>query len=264
MPKPELVLSNTTSFFLGGIPALFKNAQKFGFKYVEIIPYRWTRTEQISKFVNLTGIHIAGIHLAQWWNRTFWQELRKPASVLEKIFILIWEIYLGGAAKSPAWQIAQNPGQTKPYVLLHSDIIPEMGWHALKQISSQFRVVIENIPYHSRHPRFFWDLLEINAELKKHDISAGLAFDIGHFQETLKSLPNLDLTKIYELAKPTILHISYNGSFIHTLPNRKEQQELKNLLKLHSPQFITLETNPLISIKKGKELLEKIIKETLN
>ena len=69
MPKPELVLSNTTTFFTGRMESLFKKAKKYGFKYLEIVPYRWTTPEEILALEKKYQIQVAGIHMPLWWNK---------------------------------------------------------------------------------------------------------------------------------------------------------------------------------------------------
>jgi len=263
MPKPELVLSNTTSFFIGGIEKTFQRAEKLGFKHLELVTYRWTDPSEILRWKEKYGINVAGIHLSQWWGKTLWQEFPNMHNMLEKIFVFVWAFYLGDAAKNPGLELAEKLPPSNPYLLVHTNVIADMGWETFEQLTKQFHAVIENLPYHEGYPQYFWNPVEMKRELEKRNLKAGIVFDHAHFQPTQKQFPNLDLLETYRQITPEVLHISYSNFGIHTLPNKKEQEELKTLLKIHAPRYIVLETNPLVSIKKGKKLLEEIISEAL-
>ena len=89
-------------------------------------------------------------------------------------------------------------------------------------------------------------------------------FDHNHFiQARQRYYPHLNIFEAYRQAQPEVIHISYDNLLPAGLPNQKQQEELKELLKIHQPQYITIETNPLVSIRKAKQLLDQIIKEAL-
>ncbi len=260
---PELVLSTSTSFFFGGIQAAFRNAQKYGFKYLEIVPYRWTRPETILALEKTFGIAVAGIHLPGWWQKTLWQAFRDSPDILEKALVPLWYFSLGNASQNPGLALAEALEARRPYLLLHSNVVEEMRG-AFPSFAKTYRVVVENIPVFRRSPsrRFYWDPLEIHRTIRDQGLTAGLVFDIGHLRQTRKLLPEINLLEMYQETRPEIIHISYNSNGIHTLPDKPEQIELIALLKIHQPKYIVLETNPLVNIKRGKELLEKIIEES--
>lgn len=260
MSKPELVLSNTTSFFSGRIETVFQNAKKYGFKYLEIIPYRWTTPEQIFGLEKKYGVEVAGIHLPVWWKKSALDHIRAQKNILEKFFTCLWAFYLGPASRSPGLPLAQafHEQGRDPYLLSHSNVVNEMG-NEFADIAARFHVVIENIPFQSHQPQFFWDPLTIKVSTARYGINAGLVFDHGHFNQTRQKIPNLDLPDIYQKAVPEIIHISYNRNFFHTLPNLQEQEELKQLLTIHAPRYVVIETNPLINIQKAKLLINSIL-----
>lgn len=242
MNKPELVLSNTTSFFSGKIESLFKNAKKYGFKYVEVVPYRGNTPRQILNLQKQYAVTVAGVHLPNTsWDSSVWPEIKQAEGLWEKIWTAVFHAYLGNVEQNPGIQITS--ALENPYLLIHSNVAAQMG-DKFNRLSRQFHVVVENVPGDTA-------------------LFPGGIFDHGHFNETRQDFPNLNLLALYEQAKPEIIHISYNSRFIHLLPNHKEQAELKQLLKVHQPKYMILETNPLVSIKKGKALLDKIIAEAL-
>lgn len=259
MQRPELVLSNTTSFFIGGIEKTFQKAKKFGFNYLELVTYRWTNPDEILHWREKYGINVGGIHMAQWWDKTLWQEFFHLRSFLEKIFAFVWAFYLGDAAKNPGLKLAEKLPPNNPYLLIHTNVIADMGWETFAKLTQRFHVVIENLPYHKTYPQYFWDPLAIKQELDKRGLHAGLVFDHAHFQPTHRQFPTLNLLEIYRQSAPEVLHISYNNFGIHTLPNKQERDQLVEMLKIHQPRYITIETNPLVSVKKGKRLIEKIL-----
>lgn len=260
MSKPELVLSNTTSFFLGRVETAFKNAKKYGFKYLEIIPYRWINPLKILDFEKTYGVEVAGIHMPVWWKKSLGEQITDQNTLLEKLFTLLWAFYLGPAATSPGMFLASILQAKKPYLLFHSNVIDEMDME-LVNIVERFHVLIENIPYHPAIPQFYWDPVTIKTSVAKHGLAAGLVFDLGHFNQSREKLPDLNLFDIYQKIIPEVIHISYNNQFIHTLPNKKLQEELKQLLKIHAPKYIVIETNPLVSIKKAKRMIDEILSE---
>lgn len=262
MQKPELVLSNTTSFFFGGIKAAFQNAQKFGFKYLEIIPYRWTTPAEILQLEQQYGIQVIGIHLPVWWQHSLADELKRQTSVLGKFFTFVWQFYLGAGVKSPALQIVKALREREPYVLFHTSVVAEMG-KTITQIAQKFHLVIENVPYEAGLPNFFWNPVEILKTFQNQGLKTDVLLDLGHFHQSMRRLPKLDLFETYRQTRPEVIHISYNSHGIHLLPDQKEQTELVTLLKIHSPRYIVLETNPLVSIKRGKALLEKLIAQAV-
>ncbi len=237
---PELVLSNATTFFSGNLEKLFKKAKRLGFKYVEIAPYRWTRPEQILDLQKKYAITVAGIHLPfTSWGQSIWQELKHRKGLWNKFFIIIFRFYLGNVAKNPAIQIAEQLSATKPYFLIHSDVVSEIG-PKITELRKRFHVVIENIP-------------------GDHTLTSGGVFDHNHFILSRRQYPKLNIMELYKQARPEIIHISYDNPIPASFPNAREQEELKQLLKIHQPRYITIETNPLTNVKKGKLLLEKIL-----
>lgn len=231
---PELVLSNTTTFFSGKIERVFKLARKLGFKYLEIIPYRWTDLAQILTLEKKYGVQVAGIHMPQWW--------QKPKLDL---FTPLWALYLGGAVKNPALNIARGLSRIgrEFYLLFHTNLAREAG-SDFQRIAEQYHVVLENMPGETAH----------------NPISV---FDTNHFRYTMKKRPGLNMIDAYQTIKPEIIHISYDHlPMLHALPDEAEQDELKKMLARHKPKYIVLETNPWVSAKKGKLILEKIIEES--
>ena len=243
MFKPELVLSNTTSFFIGGLKAAFVNAKRYGFKYLEIIPYRGSTSGEILNWQKIYGIRVVGVHLPNTsWQATWLEEIKNTTSLWTKFWYPVFHAYLNNASQNPGLDII-SALETRPYLVIHSDIADQMG-DKFQKISKNFHVVVENIP----------------GDIK---LFPGGVFDHGHFNETRQELAELNLSELYRKSRPEIIHISYNSLFNHLLPNRQEQEELKQLLKIHTPKYIVIETNPLVSIKKGKHMLEKIINEAL-
>jgi hypothetical protein len=116
MAKPELVLSNATTFFSGNIENLFKLAKKHGFRYLEIIPYRWTTAAQLANLSEKYGLQIAGIHLPVWWN--------KPQK--KKLFTPLFHLYIGSVQTNPGLQIAKTI-KPDPYLLIHENVKAELG-----------------------------------------------------------------------------------------------------------------------------------------
>ena len=257
--KPELVLSNTTSFFIGGMPALFRNARRYGFKYVEIVPYRWTTPQQIIDLANRYSVQVAGIHLPAIWDKPVMQQVRDKHELLDKFFTIVFHCYLGQAANNPATAIAHSLPQ-QPYLLIHSNVAIEME-SKFEELSSRFHTVVENIPYKYESNPAYWDPLTIEKELRPRGMKA-LVFDPGHYDLSLAHA-KLGMIEAYQYSRPEVVHISYNSTWIHLLPNKKEQTELVSMLRIHQPRYIVIETNPLVSIKKGKALLEKIIGQAL-
>lgn len=259
MSKPELVLSNTTSFFIGGIKATFRTAKKLGFKYVEVIPYPWTKPEEILKLEKKYGVQVAGIHMPVWWGKSMWQELAKRPGLWEKSFVPIWQFFLGNARKSPGLKLAEMLGEHRPYLIFHTNALDDMG-KEIQELVQKFHILAENLDYHQSYPRWYWDLLELKRKFQEeYGVSPGFVFDHGHFRQTVKKVPDLNLLEIYRQIAPEVVHVSYNNRSIHSLPNQKEQMELGQMLKIHSPKYLTLETNPFISVKKGLKILEQIL-----
>lgn len=268
MSKPELVLSNTTTFFGGRIEAVFQKAKQYGFKYVELVPYRWVDPQQAYELSQKYGIEIAGIHLPEWWaKKSLLAILRDRSSLLEKIFDLLWWFYLGAASNNPGLNLTdillvqkQNP---VPYLLFHADVVHELG-KAFDKLTRRFPIVIENVLYYKKVPEFFWDPLKIRQYLDDRGLRAGLTFDPGHYQYARAQLPSLNLLHTYRKISPEVIHISFDHfPSVHGLPNQQEQKELVQMLQIHAPNYLVLETNPFLSIKKGKKLLEKIINQAV-
>ena len=262
MVKPELVLSNTTSFFTGAISTVFRNAKKYGFKYVEIVPYRWTTPEQIAALETKYGVAVAGIHMSTWWNKSMKEVLAERPGLSEKLLALVFSAYLGDGAKNPGLAIAEALEDKKPYVLFHTITVSHLK-EEFEKLTSRFHVVTENVPREPGYPQWFWDPIIAKATLERRGL-AGLVFDPGHFGETLRVMTHLNTLEAYKKSQPEIIHISYNSRIRHLLPNKQEQEELKQMLQAHVPRYIVIETNPFVSIKKGKELLDKIIAEALS
>ena len=242
MPKPELVLSNTTTFFTGRMESLFKKAKKYGFKYLEIIPYRWTTPEEILALEKKYQIQVAGIHMPLWWNKP-------PLGIINSIF----QFYLGAAANSPGLAIAKALAERKPYLLLHADLMDQMG-NQVRTLSEQFHVLAENVPYQKNAPRYYWNPAAIPSQFQ-----TGLVFDPGHYKKSALIVPDLDILEAYRKTAPEVVHISYKDRQ-HTLPNKGEREELRQMLSIHYPRYLVLETNPWVSVKKGKILLEELIR----
>ena len=74
MSKTELVLSNTTTFFGGNIEAIFKKAVKHGFKYIELVPYRWVTPEQVigleKEYIPLSNLQLDEVDDAYFMDKT--------------------------------------------------------------------------------------------------------------------------------------------------------------------------------------------------
>lgn len=262
MIKPRLVLSSTTSFFFGGIRAAFQNAAKYGFKYLEIIPYRWSDPQKILELQKKYGVKVAGIHLTQWWGRSVWQMLREKPGFWEKLFVLVWQFYLGDSAKNPGWQIAQKLDD-RPYLVIHADVAAHMGEN-LKTLARKFNLAIENLQYEPAYPKFYWHAEALKKEMTaRADSQINFVFDPGHFG--LKPIPpnTPSLAEAYQILKPEVVHVGYHNGAYHTLPNPQEQEELKKLLQIHPPRYLVLETNPLVSIQKSKKILENILNQAL-
>lgn len=218
MPLPKLVLSNTTTFFSGKIERVFQKAKKHGFQYLEIVPYRWTSPDEVLRLEQKYQIQVVGIHMPEWWDKPTF-DLRTP----------LWAIYLGNGKHSPALRLAEKLKTLGRdfYLLFHSDVAAAMG-EVFQKLSSRFHTVLENVPGEPVH----------------NPISV---FDPGHFGPGIPQL------------KPEIIHISYNhGLFPHTLPNKREQAELQEMLKIYKPRYIVIETNPLVSVKKAKQIIENL------
>lgn len=251
MNRPELVLSNTTTFFSGNLEKVFRKAKKYGFKYLEIIPYRWTKVKKILDLENHYDIKVIGIHLPPG----------KPKNFFEKILNLLWAVFLGPYYKNPGLALAEAfKNQNRDfYLLCHADLASEMG-PKFTELTKRFPVVVENIPRHPGNKEFYWNPVSIQKALLEQRLSAGLVFDPEHFQMSQKIFPSSSsILETYREISPKAIHISYSNGSVHTLPNQKEIEDLKQMLKIHSPKYIILETNPLVSVKKGKEILKRIV-----
>ena len=264
MLKPELVLSNTTTFFSGNIERVFKKAKKHGFKYLEIIPYRWTNPANILSLERKYNIKVVGIHMPEQWKQSLWREIKQRKLLLEKLIPILFWFYLQKAPKNPGFELArilQENGRS-PYLLFHSDLLPEIG-KSIKLIAQKFNLAIENAPHQNNLPSEAFDPVIIRETLKRLNKNI-FVFDPAHYKETVKSIPSLSLVQAYKRTKPDVLHIGYNDNlpFMHALPNNKSQKELVEMLRLHSPKYIVIETNPLVSVKKAKALIERLIKES--
>ena len=204
---PDLVLSNTTSFFSGNIEQVFKNAKKYGFKYVEIVPYRWITAQQILSLQKKYGVTVAGIHLPVWWDASLRQILREKPGALEKLFSCIFQVYLGDAKTSPGLKIAKALAYLDPYVLIHSNLALEMG-PEFENITSQFRVVVENIASEFGPEKILWDPITIKKELGKRGIK-GLVFDPGHLFAGTRWMASARTT--FKIRVKTACYYYYNG-----------------------------------------------------
>lgn len=260
MQKPQLLLSNTTNFFSGKIETTFRNAKKFGFSGLELIPYRWTTPGQVLALEQKYQIQVHGIHLPIWWDEPLLQVLRERIGIADKFFSLIWQIYLGSASESPGLGLVESLAKQGryPYLLIHSNVAARMG-NVLSDFAKHYHVVVENIPYHARHDRFLWDPVLIKNTLRQLSPKTDIVFDGGHFDQTRQAKPELDLLQVYKQAAPEVIHISYNSRFIHLLPNAQEQKDLEAMLRIHQPKYITVETNPLVSVRKAKRMIEEIV-----
>lgn len=264
MPKPELVLSNTTSFFGGNIETVFKNAKRFGFKYLEIIPYAWVSPEEILKLQEKYQVQIAGIHLPPVWKkRTFLEAFAKGQGIISKFFNLIWKIYLGEVESNPGLKLAKilQEKSHKPYLLIHTNIVDELK-DEFASITSSFHIVVENIIYDEDFPEFYWEPRTAKSLLQEKRIPVGWAFDPAHYLYAIKKFPHLDMLETYKQISPEVIHIGYDNAFIpHLLPNKKERDRLTQMFKIHQPKYVVIESNPLVSIKKARKLLEELINE---
>lgn len=261
MAKPELVLSNTTAFFLGNLSATFRHAKRLGFKYLELVPYRWTTVRQVLSLEKQYGVKAVGIHMPEWWTaKGFRKALLTHPEFKERLFAILWEFYLGPGKTNPGLDLARQflREKRKFYLLFHTDLALGMG-QAFEEIAKTFPVAIENIPYHHSRTAFLWDPREIRKTMRHKELQTRLAFDIGHFEQSIQTFPQISMLETYAEIKPELIHISYNSSGIHTLPNPREQAELVQMLRRHAPQYIVIETNPFVDLRKGKQLLDKLI-----
>lgn len=247
----EIALSNATTFFTGRLEAVFRKAKKHGLKYLEILPYRWTVPEQVLALQKKYGIEVAGLHLPQWWQKTYGQLCRERRGLLEKIINLVLQFYLGNAAQSPAWKILAALRPRRPYVLFHGDLVSQIEPTKFAALQKEHHAVIENVMPSPTAPRRHWDPREI----KK---IAPVVLDPAHFGALRPDLP-----EISSQVRPEIIHIGYEHGFpfYHDLPNAAEQAVLRQILRLSPPRFLVLETYPWVSAKKGIKLLRKIISE---
>lgn len=232
MVKPELVLSNTATFFSGNIEAIFKKARAAGFKLLELLPYRWNTPEQIYNLSREYELGIAGIHLPPSWDK-------EKTSMFNKL----WDFYLGGAKTSPGLQLAQilNEDKQNPYVLLHADLADKIPPAEMAALQRDFRLGIENVPENA---------LE----------SPIMIFDPSHYLRSPHRHPETDIAEIYRQLQPETVHISFDyPPQLHTLPRVEEQKALARMLKAHRPRYIVIETNPAVNVRKAKRLLSDII-----
>lgn len=264
MSRSKLVLSNATTFFTGSIEAVFKKAKKHGFQYLEIIPYRWTTTKQILNLEKQYQIEVVGIHLPLWWNKSLKQviqnyKLNKLMSLMILPFMIMWNFYLGGGENNPSLKIAealQTKHGRKPYLVVHTNLIPEIkNFNALAR---KFDVAIENFPGGAAHAQNLINPISIKQNYKTNELNAKIVFDSGHYKITTTKLPNLtNIIDAYKTVKPEILHIGYKS--YHILPDKNEYAELKQMLLLHSPEYIVIETNPLVSVNKARQMFEALL-----
>src|SRR3989338_3472321 len=259
MQSPQLLLSNTSSFFFGGIKAAFQNARKYGFDGLEIIPYRWTSPGEILSLEKRYGIKVAGIHLPPWWNKNLWQAVREPSSLFEKTLAPVWHLFLCSARNSAGLAIARVLAERKPYVLMHSNVTVEAA-NEFSALTKAFDIVVEKLTYYPQYAPPLWDPGLARQKNQANGVRCGLVFDPGHFSRAVAKLPGTNPVETYKQARPEIIHISYNSATVHGLPNSEEQKELQAMLKIHQPRYIVLETNPFVSIKKGKEMLDRLLK----
>jgi len=258
MQSPQLLLSSTTSFFFGGIKAAFQNARKYGFDGLEIIPYRWTRPEEILELEKQYQVKVMGIHLPQWWQKSLGEAFRAEPTLFEKLLVPLWQYALGVAKNSVGLAIARSLEERRPYLLVHSNVTEEAGGEFLP-LAKTFNVVIENIPYYPKSSPTLWDPAQIKQKNQEAGLHSGVVFDPGHLRSAIKQVPGTNPIELYRQARPEIIHISYNSGGIHILPNAKEQTQLRQMLQIHKPRYIVLETNPWVSIRKGKRLLEELL-----
>lgn len=238
MVKPELVLSNTTTFFRGNIEAVFKKAKKHGFRFLELLPYRWNTPEQIYNLSREYGIEIAGIHMP-------------PLREKEKtgFFDQLWNFYLGSAEAGPGIPLAELLIEAKqnpvPYVLFHADLIEKVPQQEREKLQNNLRLAIENVPGKP-----------LQAPL--------LVFDPSHYLRSPHRRPEQDIAEIYRELAPEVLHISFDyPPLFHTLPKIAEQKALARMLKAHKPRYIVLETNPAVSVKRAKRLIGDLLAQAL-
>lgn len=249
MNHSQLVLSNTATFFGGNIEALFRKARKYGFQYLEVIPYRWNTPQQILNLERKYDLKVVGIHLPpNSWDDSLSKILSTKHGLWEKFFTSVWHFYLGKARISPALKIA-SALQNLSYVVVHANVMRDMG-QEFESLGKRLPLLVENLPYESSYPELFWNPAKLPCPS---------LFDPGHFLQTLQTKTELHILEVYEQIKPRVIHISYNTHFHHLLPDLREQREFIEMLKIHRPEFVTIETNPLVNPGKGKRLLEKLI-----
>ncbi|TSA44858.1 hypothetical protein D4R52_03600, partial [bacterium] len=221
-----------------------------------------TRPAQILSLEKKYGIEVAGIHLPTWWKKSCWRLLSKQPGIFSKLSSLIIHFYLGCADQNPGWQIAEALGAKHPYVIFHTDVVADMG-KIFNERADSIHAVIENIPYYQGNADFYWNPAATEKEMRNRGLNAGMAFDPGHFGETVNQMPNLNLLESYKQFRPEIIHISYNSHGLHLLPDEKEQEELQKMVQIYPPKYIVIETMPWVSAKKAKKMMEEIIEEGL-
>lgn len=234
MAKPELVLSNTTTFFGGNIEAVFKKARRLGFKFLELLPYRWNTPEQIYNLSQEYGIRVAGIHLPPSWEKEG-----------NGLFGKVWNFYLGPAKSNPGLALAEMLTEGKqtpaPYVLFHADLIEKVPGELRANFQNNFRLAIENVPG-----------VPVKAPIT--------IFDPSHYLLSPHRQQEKDIVEIYRQLEPEAVHISFDyPPQLHTLPKIEEQKTLARMLKAHKPRYIVIETNPAVNVKKAKALISDIL-----
>lgn len=225
----EIVLSNTTTFFTGRLESVFKKAKKYGIRYLEILPYRWTTPAEVLNLEKKYNIQIAGIHLPLWWEAP----PNSRGSLSDSVFQAVCNFFLGSGRTSSAFAIAEALAPRAPYLLVHSDMIPDMGAE-FQSLKKKFHVVVENVPGEASIPQ---------------------VFDPGHYGR------QAEMYKTYEKSSPEIFHVSYDHGppYFHDLPDAREEEEMQKLFQIHQPKYVVLETYPWVSAKKGIALLRKMI-----
>lgn len=163
-------------------------------------------------------------------------------------FNKVWDFYLGPAKSSPGIHLAETLMETKqnpvPYLLFHADLVEQVPPEEQARLKNNFRLAIENV---SRQPL-------------KPPI---MIFDPSHYLLSPHRHPEKDIAEIYRQLEPEVLHVGFDyPPLLHALPKPREQRLLLRMLKLWQPRYIVIETNPAVSVKKAKTLLEDIVAST--
>lgn len=240
MLTPKLVLSSTTTFFTGSMEAVFKKARQHGFRYLEILPYRWTTAAEILALEKKYGIQVAGIHLPLPWEKTF-----NPFNLAINT---ITAFYIGAGNLKPGFHIADALSARRPYLLFHSDLV----WQDKKRFDEAkktYNAVIENLSEKPAMPPRLWDPEQISE-------TSPMIFDPAHY-----GVGRHDLLDKYRKIKPLGIHLAFDHGFplYHDIPDARETGLVKQMLQIHTPEYLILECYPWTDIAKGKKIMDDLI-----